>query len=252
MELDLGPAAGQHAGQRAAPAPRQLCVGADFFDHVLTAGVDEMGGAKLTGESQPLLDRVNADERMGAYEAAELKREQTDYAEPVDDDRLADLDLGAAHAVQGHVSENAEGDLHIGQIVGQLLDTVLLRNDDFAGFELGCYKPVGGMVAAAEHTVADSNLVDLAARGLDDTDGCVAEPFGGKGGLLRGAGRTASADAVHLGAGADLGESCAYKHLIGCRGRHLELFDLDMARRGEDQSLSFCHANFLWMLASGR
>ena len=244
VELDLGAAAGQHAGQCAAPAPGQLCVGADFFDHVVAAGVDEVGSTELAGEVQARLNEVDADERLGADEAAELERHQPDDAESVDGNRFSYLDLGATHAVEGHITENAEGDFDIGQVFGQFLDVVLLGNDDFAGFEVGCYEPVGGMVAAAKDAVADGDFLYLAAGGLDDADGGVAESCGLESGLLGGAGVAAGADAVHFGAGADLGETGAYQELIGRGDRHLELFDFNLARRGEDQAFSLCHVGF--------
>ena len=170
-----------------------------------------MGGAELAGESQPLLDQVDADERMRADDAAELQCHQPDNAQPVDGDRFTELDLRPAHAVQSDIAENAEGDFDVGQVIGQLLHAVLLAYADIAGLELGCHKPVRGMVAAAQYAVADGDLVDLAARGFNDADGGVAQPGRGKRGLLRGAGRTALADAIHLGAGANLGEVGAYK-----------------------------------------
>ena len=100
------------------------------------------------------------------------------------------------------------------------------------------------MVAAAEDAVADGDFLYLAAGGLDDADGSVAESCGLEGGLLGGAGVAAGADTIHFGAGADLGEASAYQELIGRGGRHLELFDFNLARRGEDQAFSLCHVVF--------
>ena len=181
-------------------------------------GVDEVGSAELLGELEPLFHHVDTDKRVCADETAELQGHQTDDAEAVDGDGFSDLDLGAADAVEGDVAKNAEGDFDVGEIIGELLDPVLLRDGDFAGLELRRHQPVGGVVAAAEHAVADCYFVDVASRGFDDADGCVAEPLGLECGLFGGAGVATGADAVHLGAGADLGEACAHEELIGCGG----------------------------------
>ena len=108
------------------------------------------------------------------------------------------------------------------------------------------------MVAATEDAIADGDLVDLAASGFDDADGGVAQAGGGEGGLLCGAGCAAAADAIHFRAGAYLGEVRAHKQLIGGRSRDFELFDFDLAGRGENQALSFCHASFLFEVALRR
>ena len=168
----------------------------------------------------------------------------------MDGDRFADLDLGPPHSVQRDVAQYAEGNFNVGKIGGQLLYVVLLRNADIAGLELGRHQPVGGVVAAADHTVPDGHLIDLFAHGIHDADGGVAQTDRLEPGLLGRAGRTAPADAIHLRTGADLCEMRAHEDLIGGRKRHIELFNFNLSRRCEHEPLSLGHAKILFCCVS--
>ena len=104
--------------------------------------------------------------------------------------------------------------------------------------------------AAADNTVADCHLIDLVAHSLHHADGGVAQPDRRKFRLLRRAGRSAPSDAIHLRTGADLREARAHQHLTGGRNRRLELFNLNLSRRGENQPLSHGHATIPSCLVS--
>ena len=49
-------------------------MGANLGDHILAAGINQMGGAELAGDCQPLLHEVDAEQRIGPDKAAELQR----------------------------------------------------------------------------------------------------------------------------------------------------------------------------------
>jgi len=197
-----------------------------------------MGGAQLAGELQPFLHHVYAEQWICPDEAAELQRQEADDAQPVHGRRFADLNLGAAHTMQRDVTEHAEGDFDVRQIIRHLVDAKLLRDGDFLGFERRRYQPVRCVVAAADHAVPDDQAVDFVSHSLDHADRGVAEPGRLELCLLYRAGRAAGSDAIHLRTGADLGEVRAHEYLIRRGDRHFELFDFNLARGREDQPLS--------------
>ena len=57
---------------------------------------------------KPLVDDVDPDQRVGATEAGQPKRDQADHALAVDGDRFADRDLRPPDSVEGHVAEDRE------------------------------------------------------------------------------------------------------------------------------------------------
>jgi hypothetical protein len=179
---------------------------------IARGGVDDIGGAKLPGSGELVLEQVDGDDLRGASEGSALDDVEADAARPDDGHSGADVHLrgvrdgadaghDAAADERGHVHGDVVGDVDEGVLmdelalrerrhVGELQHGVAVELDaPHAAERLAVVAEVGladgaevaraaGRHKGDHHAVARLDACDIAADLLDDAGGFVAEDDG--------------------------------------------------------------------------
>ena len=145
-------------------APRPLVIFASSASTVSRSSGDPAAGARLLREPAPVGHRVDAD-RLHAGRDEQPDHELADQAEADDGGRLAELDLGAAHAVHGDRCHGGERGVFWRHAVGDRRAEVD-RHPVVLGVQRLLVAGAGDELADLELLGALAHLGDHAAQGV--------------------------------------------------------------------------------------